>query len=120
MKYIMLLLVAVFLGVLAQLCLKKGMMNAGIESFTENVKDSLKRMFMNTYVIFGFLIYGVSNLFWIVILNKLELSFAYPIVSLSYFFVALLSKVFFNEEVSTRRWLSIFVIILGVIVVGLS
>ena len=120
MKYIILLLVAVFFGVLAQLCLKKGMMNAGIESFTENVRDSFKKMFMNTFVIFGFLIYGVSNLFWIVILNKLELSYAYPIVSLSYFFVALLSMLFFGEEISTRRWLSIFVIILGVVVVGLS
>ena len=46
MKYIILLLVAVFLGVVAQLCLKKGMMNAGIVSFTANVLDSFKKMFL--------------------------------------------------------------------------
>jgi drug/metabolite transporter (DMT)-like permease len=120
MKYIILLLVAVFLGVVAQLCLKKGMMNAGIVSFTANVLDSFKKMFLNVFVVLGFLFYGVSNLFWIVILNKLELSYAYPIVSLSYFFVALLSMVFFGEQVSFRRWVSIFIIILGVVVVGLS
>jgi len=120
MIYIILLLVSVVLGVLAQLSLKEGMVRAGIDSLFKDFWGNLKKIYLNVFVIFGFLAYGATTLLWIVILNNLELSFAYPFVALNYFFVALMSKFVFKEHISVQRWASIGIILLGVIMVGLS
>ena len=115
-SYTFLLFVGVVLGVVAQLSLKKGVDEVGIQKLF----SSLGKMALNPFIILGFACYGVSLLLWLVILSKLELSYAYPMISSGYFFVALASMIFFKEKVSWRRWFAIGVIVLGVVLVGLS
>lgn len=52
--------------------------------------------------------------FWIVALRRIDLSLAYPSVSLSYGLIAVVSRVFFAEHIGGLRWLGIAFIILGV------
>ena len=55
---------------------------------------------------------------WLVGLQHLDLSYAYPLVSLGYVLVTLLSAVCFDEQVNRQRWLAVAVISLGVILIA--
>ena len=119
--YTFLLFLGVFLGVTAQLALKHGIDKAQIEHFRQQkFFPLLRKVFWNPFVLLGCFCYGLSLLLWLVILSELELSYAYPMISSGYFFVALASVIFFKEKVSWQRWLAIGIIILGVILVGVS
>lgn len=118
---IILLVVSVFLGVIAQLALKEGMIRAKIVSFRSEKKiPLLLKMFWNKFVLLGCVCYAVSLLMWLVILSTLELSYAYPMISSGYFFVALGSYFIFKEKITWQRWVAIGIIIFGVVLVGLS
>jgi multidrug transporter EmrE-like cation transporter len=117
--YIALLFVNVVLGVFAQISLKKGADSSGITSFKGmKFKTIVKRYLGNKDIRWGVFFYGIAIFTWIIVLSKLDLSFAYPVISANYFFVALVSKFYFNEEVSWKRWTSIAIIIIGIGVLG--
>ncbi len=119
--YKILLFGLLLVGVVAQLLLKKGMKDAGIRSFKNgNYFLILKKIFFNWAIVLGFICYGLSVFVWLVVLSGLELSYAYPMFAAGYFFVALFSKIFFNEKVTAKRWFSILIIIVGVVIVGFS
>ena len=42
----------------------------------------------------------------------------YPVISMSYVWVALFSKVFLHEEMNKYKWLGIILIVGGVILIG--
>ncbi|MDP3728086.1 MAG: EamA family transporter [bacterium] len=118
---IVLLVIGIILGVIAQLALKEGITRAKIVSFrSEKMLVLLLKMFWNKFVLLGCVCYAVSLLLWLVILSKLELSYAYPMISSGYFFVALGSYFIFKEKISWQRWMAIGIIIFGVVLVGLS
>ncbi len=110
--------VSILLGTGGQLLLKKG---AGFSELrSRDIVKKAMELLLNPYVILGVFLYVISAAVWIVMLNRVELSYAYPMVSLSYILIAIFSKLLFNEKVSKRRWISIFIIIAGVILVTLS
>jgi drug/metabolite transporter (DMT)-like permease len=57
--------------------------------------------------------------FWIVALRRLDLSLAYPSVSVSYALIALVSWRLFGEEIGLSGWLGIVTIMVGVTVMFL-
>ncbi|MEW5896858.1 MAG: EamA family transporter [Nanoarchaeota archaeon] len=68
----------------------------------------------------GIFLYGISALIFIYALRFGELSVLYPLAGLSYIWTSLLSIKFLNEEINLYKWLGIFLIILGVIFIGLG
>ena len=115
MIYHIYLLISIILTIAGQLMLKRGMCR--YEHFRA---ADFPKLIKNRSVILGLTSYGASLVMWILALSNLELSYAYSLVSLNYFFIALASKIFFKEKISKKRWLSILTIILGVIIVSLS
>jgi undecaprenyl phosphate-alpha-L-ara4N flippase subunit ArnE len=77
-------------------------------------------MFMNPYVFFGFASFGLSSIFWLVVLSRMELSLVYPMVSVAYVLVALASFLLFKENVTLVRWAGIMTIIMGVALISRS
>ncbi len=119
--YTFLLIIGIFLGVIAQLSLKHGMNQVQIDSFRAlKLFDLLRRLAFNLFIVLGFVCYGLSLLLWLIILSTLDLSYAYPMASSGYFFVALASYFIFKEKISWQRWVAIGIIMLGVVLVGLS
>ena len=110
-----LLLVAILLGVVGQLLLKRGM-----SQYPEFQVGQLLKLVKNPFVVGGFMSYGFSTLLYFRVLASLDLSLAYPTVSLSYVLVILASKMLFKEQVSIARWLAVIVICIGVGLVGLG
>ena len=118
MNYV-LLLVSVSLAVVGQMLMKAGKRQFGT-LVVSTLLTQIIPMFMNPYVFFGFAAFGLSSIFWLVVLSRMELSLVYPMVSIAYIAVAFLSVIFFKESVSVVRWLGIAIICLGVILVSRS
>jgi multidrug transporter EmrE-like cation transporter len=118
MNYLI-LTISVLLAVAGQLLMKKGMMIFGTFRATQLLQNVIP-MFLNPYVFLGFVCFGLSSLFWLIVLSRLPLSLVYPMVSVAYVLVAFASIVFFKEHVSLIRWTGIGVIILGVYLISRS
>ena len=68
----------------------------------------------------GIACYAISVLVWIVALSRVDVSIAYPMLSIGYVINALLAWWLFGETVSAQRWVGIGVIIVGVVLVARS
>lgn len=60
----------------------------------------------------------VATGLWLLGLQRLDLSYAYPLISFGYVLVSMLSLLFFRERVDRNRWFAIAVISLGVLLIA--
>ena len=111
--------ISILLAVAGQLLMKRGMMLFGTFPATQ-ILYKIIPMFMNPFVFFGFVCFGLSSIFWLIVLSRLPLSLVYPMVSVAYVLVALASVIFFKETVSLVRWAGIGIIICGVVLISRS
>lgn len=118
MNYLI-MLTSILLAVAGQLLMKKGMTEFGVFPATQLLAKIIP-IFLNPWVFFGFACFGLSSLFWLVVLSRMEISFVYPMVSVAYVLVAFASIIFFKESVSLIRWIGIGVIIAGVFLISRS
>ena len=119
MKNLLLILMCVALGVGGQLLLKYGMSSSGDQ--VDEVREVIPRLLkaaMNPVVITGFLLYGLSAALWLILLTRVDLSFAYPMLSLGYVLVVFLSRALFNEQVTFMRFLGTLVVCFGVFLIS--
>ncbi len=93
--------IAISLGSFGQIFLKLGL---GAKKLAAG---SVMQTFVNIlhamaapYVLLGLGLYVVSTLFWIVVLSKVRLSVAYPLISMSYILVVILSGCMLHEQVN--------------------
>ena len=115
----LILSISILLAVIGQLLMKKGMLEFGTFPVSQLLFKIIP-MFMNPYVFLGFACFGISSIFWLVVLSRLPLSLVYPMVSVAYILVAFASMIFFKEQVSVVRWLGISIIIVGVFLISRS
>ena len=115
----LILATSILLAVAGQLMMKKGMMIVGSFSLTQ-LHLKLIPMFTNPFVFFGFACFGLSSVFWLVVLSRFEISLVYPIVSIAYILVALFSWIFFKENLSLVRISGILIIMMGVYLISRS
>ena len=118
MNYL-LLIISVSLAVAGQVLMKKGMMMFGTFPVSQMLTKIIP-MVLNPWVFVGFVCFGLSSLFWLVVLSRLPLSLVYPMVSFAYVLVAILSMFFFKESITLVRWVGIFVIVAGVFLISRS
>lgn len=116
---IYLILLSVFLGAIGQVLVKLGAVNLQLNLTGEFLKSILS-ILTNAPVMLGTISYGLSFLIWIKVLSKVELSYAYPMVSLGYIIVMIFSYFLFKENISFMRIAGVLLIISGVILVAKS
>lgn len=113
---IWLILIAVALGVTGQLLMKMGINQVGaINALSLEIAKSVAS---NLCIVFGFVCYGLSSVFYLLGLSKLDLSVAYPLVGLGYVFVVFFSWALLKEPVHVWRWLGVLLIFGGVWLIG--
>jgi drug/metabolite transporter (DMT)-like permease len=111
--------ISISLAIAGQMLMKRGMMAFGTFPVSQLLTKVIP-MFLNPWVFVGLFCFGLSSVFWLVVLSRLPLSLVYPMVSIGYIIVALLSIVFFKETISLIRWAGIIVIVLGVFLISRS
>ncbi|MDZ8183966.1 MAG: SMR family transporter [Nostoc sp. ChiSLP02] len=119
MNYIPLILSGVFLNAFAQLFLKKGMLTIGYFDFSlANILPILFKVALNPFIILGLACYVISVGLWMLVLSRVEVSFAYPFLSVGYIITAIIGYTVFHENLSVNRLAGIFFICLGVIFIS--
>lgn len=120
-KYVPMILFTVLTNALAQILLKKGMLVAGSFSFTaQEIVAVLPRLAMNPYLVIGMAVFVVSMASHLLVLSRVELSFAYPFLSLAYVVVTVYSYFVFGEDVNAFRIAGIAFICIGTILISRS
>lgn len=102
-------LLAVLVGAIGPILLKKG-----ADQFSLNPKKLLR----NKALIGGVFAYGLATLIYIPALRGGDLSVLYPIISLSFVAVSLLSVWLLKERMNLLKWIGIVLIIAGVSLIG--
>lgn len=120
MSSIPFILIAVIIGVIGQLFLKAGLNALGAIDFSKGLMTSYTKIFLSPLVLLGIFIYLISVVFWLYVLSKVDLSFAYPFLAISYVLIILASQWFLGENVSFLRWTGVLVICFGVFIVSRS
>ena len=98
-----LICIAIVLGGFGQVFLKWGLPPgsiAGGDGFLATVLGILEAM-TNPKVIVGLSFYVISTFFWLMAVSRVRLSVAYPLISMSYPLVVILSATMLHEQV---RW----------------
>jgi len=116
MTPLLLVIVAVCFSAAGELCLKSGMDQIGILTFS-NLWPTLGRIVTNARIVTGFASIGVGAVFWLAVLSRVNLSWAYPMLSLGYILVLLFSALVLREPVSALRWIGALVVVVGVFLI---
>ncbi|VEB98034.1 Undecaprenyl phosphate-aminoarabinose flippase subunit ArnE [Cedecea lapagei] len=61
---------------------------------------------------------GLGMLVWLLVLQHVEVSVAYPMLSLNFIFITLAARWIWKEKISVHHWLGVILIILGIIALG--
>ncbi len=101
----------------SQLIIKWQVNNAGelpLDSFGK--LKFLLVLLLNPWVISAIISTFCAGVSWMLAMAKLDLSYAYPFLSLVYAFMMIASVVFFNESLNTNKIIGVFFIMVGIIV----
>jgi len=116
-----LVLTGVLLNAVAQLLLKAGAGSlAGVELRLGNAVAIAARLVWNPPILAGLLCYAISVVVWILALARVEVSVAYPMLSVGYVVNALAAWWLFGENLNATRMVGIGVILVGVWLVARS
>ena len=109
-------LISIGLGTAAQFFFK-----LGVNSITKNAHgtaDTIKLGITNLHLWSGMACYGVSLLMWFYVLSQMELSRAFPLVSIGYVAILLLGYFFLNEPMTAYKIIGVSLIVIGVIFIS--
>ncbi len=104
---LLLVLVSVAMGATGQFLLKVGAVTP-----VRTVGD-LAINLIRPATLVALMLYVLSSLLWMTVLSRSQLSYAYPLLSLNYVLVVLISAAVLGEPVSAHRWLGVLVIMTG-------
>jgi len=113
MNTIMIILISVIFAAIGQVAWKFGMNQIGTLSLS-----SLVSALLNPFVLLGFVMYGLSTIFWLIALSKKDLSFVYPFISLTYVLVLLLSSMLLKESIGLNKLVGTVAIIIGLLIIS--
>ena len=117
----LLLLLGVTLNAVAQLLLKAGTNAVGRFEFSAaNAVPVGVKLATDPHILGGIACYVVSVVVWILALSRVEVSIAYPMLSIGYVLNALAAWYWLGEAVTPARLAGIGIIIVGVYVVARS
>jgi multidrug transporter EmrE-like cation transporter len=118
---IFLLLICVALNTIAQVLLKAGVRTVGAIDFSlAHIGRAAAALLFEWHIFTGLVCYVSSVAVWLMVLSRIEVSVAYPMVSLGYIATAIAAYYLFGESLSPTRIAGIFIILLGVYLVARS
>jgi multidrug transporter EmrE-like cation transporter len=120
MKSIFLILISVSLNAGAQVLMRRGMIQVGEVSSGASLLKALPLMAGNVFLWLALLSYGISIVTWMIVLSRVEVSFAYAFLSLGFVFVTVIGYFLFNEHVTLIRVIGIALVCAGVFFVSRS
>jgi multidrug transporter EmrE-like cation transporter len=116
-----LILIGVLLNAVAQLALKASVSGVGpIAVSLDTAVPMTMRLAAEPWLWAGLACYAVSVVVWILALSRVDVTIAYPMLSIGYVVNALAAWALLGEALSAGRLVGIGVIILGVFILARS
>lgn len=116
---LLLILMSAALSSVGQLYLKLGL-DESDSARAASMLDFVRFAFGNWRVWLGLVLFATSVIIWMRVLATAQLSWGYPLLGLSYVFVALLGWLVLQEQLGAVRVLGIALVILGAILIARS
>jgi multidrug transporter EmrE-like cation transporter len=114
-----LILLSVAITAVAQVILKRGMSVSGMhEALGMGWASATLAVASNAWVVAGLALYFLGAVIWLVVLNRVPVSFAYPFVGLGFVLTALLAWGLLGEGLSIARALGTLLVTLGVALIA--
>ena len=110
-------LFCVLLSSAAQIAMKRGM---GAPSAAADVGSTYAQALTSPLVWLGLMLYGASALLWLWVLSRLDVSLAYPLVSLGFVVTLALGVLWLGEPFSWLRVAGCTLIVVGVSLLALD
>lgn len=121
-KYLPFILFTVITNAAAQILLKQGMNAVG--AFTiggaESTMAVLSRIALNPFVMLGLGTFVVSTASHMFVLSRVDVSVAYPFLSLAYVLVTVWAVMFLNETVNGTQIAGIVAILIGTVLIAMK
>ena len=118
MKDMFLIVFSVLVSSVGQLLLKHGMTKVGRVSSLASAPSMLFSALTNSIVLAGLTVFGFSALLWLIVLSRVKLNVAYPMVSLGYVAVIFFSWLILKESVRPITLAGCLVIVFGVFLIS--
>lgn len=114
-----LILASVLMNCTAQIFMRQGMIKVGEIGIPQLFSHALI-LLSNIWLWASLLCYGISVILWLVVVSRVEISYAYPFLSIGYVVVAISGYMLFGENVNIYRISGILVICFGVFLISRS
>ncbi|MEZ2604228.1 4-amino-4-deoxy-L-arabinose-phosphoundecaprenol flippase subunit ArnE [Kluyvera intermedia] len=105
------LLLASLLSCAGQLCQKQA---------TRPAPKGQRGRHLLTWLVLALALLGLGMLLWLLVLQQIPVSVAYPMLSLNFVWVTLAASTLWHEPVSRRHWVGVGLIMVGIMLVGSS
>lgn len=114
------ILASVLLNSAAQLALKAGARAIGtaVPGSGAALVSAALGAAMQPWIVFGLVCYFVSAGLWIAALTRVDITVAYPMLSMGYVIAAFAAWQLFGEQLGTMRLLGIATILVGVVILA--
>jgi len=102
-----------------QVLLKYGLNKARLDfqaAFTKSIITAVQ----SPLIWIGIFLFAASSITWILAMSKADLSYGYPMMSLGYIIVAIISWLLLHETFGRLRMLGITIIALGILMLSKS
>ena len=103
------LILASLLSCAGQLCQKQA---------TRPAKAGRRGLHIMLWIGLALLALGTGMLVWLVVLQRLPVGIAYPMLSLNFVWVTLAARWIWHETVTWRHWAGIVLIMLGIVLLS--
>ncbi|MGF1726771.1 EamA family transporter [Photobacterium nomapromontoriensis] len=122
MIFSLVIVLSVLFSSSSQLLLKKGAEILVIpnEFTVQSLFKLMLSLSTNFYLVLGVLFQVIALLVWIYVLKKVDVSYAYPFVSLGFVFVIYMGNIIYNEPISLLKILGCATICAGVFMLSKS
>lgn len=113
---LLMILTSVMLSVAAQLFLKSGMGKLVLPQTLISLESLL--LIFNRYVLLGLFCYGMSMVFWLYVLTKVDVSRAYPFVGLGFIGTMVFAHYLLHEPITLQKLVGTLLVVVGIIVLA--
>jgi drug/metabolite transporter (DMT)-like permease len=121
-RTLLLILLCVALSATAQITLKAGMSSARVAAAMAGGDGVAAAITVATapLVIFGLALYGVGAVAWLLVLNKVDVSMAYPFNGIAFIVTSGLAVMLLGEHVGVLRWIGTLLVTGGVYLIAIG
>lgn len=106
-------------GVCLLTCLGQISQKLAVESWRDRQTTTVAKL-LTPWLLLAIACLGGSLLLWLLLLQRLDVGVAYPMLSLNFVLVTLAAYGLFQERIDRRHWCGVALIVAGVALLGLQ